>query len=251
MNNDGDGVLGIRIARKNYSVGLFDLSGTCIHQKRVNIKMSQSPETTMKLVLHDSKALLADSGDRIILAAGVAIPGPYSIKKGRIELMTGVQGWNNISIKNDLEEALNIPVFVEQNANAGALAQYWHNDEQYRNEMLVYIAIGQGVGAGIINNGDLIRGAAGMAGEIGTLPSISPVRNAYAETTDVSKTTVLPLPLQTKLIVKKVRAAIFLSKRPRIWSEKKTPLRQRSFWNPAIIYRWGSSISLTASTRHM
>lgn len=167
LNNDGYGVLGIRIARKNYSVGLFDLSGTCIHQKRVNIKMSQSPETTMKLVLHDSKALLADSGDRIILAAGVAIPGPYSIKKGRIELMTGVQGWNNISIKNDLEEALNIPVFVEQNANAGALAQYWHNDEQYRNEMLVYIAIGQGVGAGIINNGDLIRGAAGMAGEIG------------------------------------------------------------------------------------
>ena len=98
LNNDGYGVLGIRIARKNYSVGLFDLSGTCIHQKRVNIKMSQSPETTMKLVLHDSKALLADSGDRIILAAGVAIPGPYSIKKGRIELMTGVQGWNNISI---------------------------------------------------------------------------------------------------------------------------------------------------------
>ena len=81
--------------------------------------------------------------------------------------MTGVSGWNEISIQEELTEDLQLPVFVEQDANAGALAQYWHKEEDYKNNVLVYIADGQGVGAGIISNGELLKGSIGVAGEIG------------------------------------------------------------------------------------
>lgn len=42
------------------------------------------------------------------------------------------------------------------------LAQYWHNDEDYKNGVVVYIAVGQGVGAGIINNGELLKAVSAL-----------------------------------------------------------------------------------------
>ena len=48
--------------------------------------------------------------------------------------MTGVLGWNEIPIQEKLQDIFKIPVFLEQDANAGALAQYWHNDEDYKFE---------------------------------------------------------------------------------------------------------------------
>lgn len=167
INNNDFGILAIRLARKNYSIGIFDLSSKSIKLKQIDINPSQAPEITIEKIIQDGKKLIEDSKDRKIIAIGMAIPGPYSLKKGRIEIMTGVAGWNKIPIRQLFEETFNIPLFIEQDANAGAMAQYWHNDEQFKNEMLVYIAVGQGVGAGIINNGEIIRGAIGMAGEIG------------------------------------------------------------------------------------
>lgn len=167
INNEDYGVLGIRLARKNYTVGLFDLSGNLVDYKRTNIREDQLPREVFELMIDDARKLVDDSKERKVIAIGMAIPGPYSIKRRRIELMTGVTGWNEIPIQEELVEAFHFPVFVEQDANAGALAQYWHNGEDYKNDVLVYIAVGQGVGAGIINNGELLKGSIGVAGEIG------------------------------------------------------------------------------------
>lgn len=167
VNNDDFGVLAIRLARKNYTVGVADLSGNLVEKKRVDLDVNQHPKVTFESIIRDAGELMLKSDARKIMAIGMAIPGPYSEKRGRIELMTGVLGWNEIPIKETLQEIFKIPVFVEQDANAGALAQYWHNDEDYKNGVVVYIAVGQGVGAGIINNGELLKGCIGVAGEIG------------------------------------------------------------------------------------
>lgn len=167
INKDDFGVLAIRLARKNYTVGVFDLSGRLLDKKRVELDVNQHPKVTFDAIIEDAKKLIESSRSREIMAIGMAIPGPYSEKRGRIELMTGVLGWNEIPIQETLQNIFKIPVFLEQDANAGALAQYWHNDEDYKNGVVVYIAVGQGVGAGIINNGELLKGCIGVAGEIG------------------------------------------------------------------------------------
>lgn len=167
INHDDFGVLAIRLARKNYTVGVFNLSGNLLDKKRVELDVNQHPRITFDSIIEDAGKLIKASRSRQILAIGMAIPGPYSEKRGRIELMTGVLGWNEIPIQETLQEIFRIPVFMEQDANAGALAQYWHNDEDYKNGVVVYIAAGQGVGAGIINNGELLKGCIGVAGEIG------------------------------------------------------------------------------------
>ena len=169
INNDDYGVIGIRLGRKNYTVGLFDLSGNLVDHRRREVDAGPKPRAIFDKIKREAKDLmqLAKQGERKVIAAGIAIPGPYSERRGRIELMTGVSGWNEISIQEELTEDLQLPVFVEQDANAGALAQYWHKEEDYKNNVLVYIADGQGVGAGIISNGELLKGSIGVAGEIG------------------------------------------------------------------------------------
>ena len=56
--------------------------------------------------------------------------------------MTGTIGWDTIPLREVLRERLGIPVFAEQDANCGALAQYWLNPEFYSTQMLIYIAVG-------------------------------------------------------------------------------------------------------------
>lgn len=167
INNEDFGVLAVRIARKNYSVGIFDLSGNSVIVNRRSIPPQQAPANTIEKIIRDGNRLIAQCEKRRIIAVGVALPGPYSTKTGRIEIMTGVLGWNKIPVKELFEEHFRLPVFIEQDANAAALAQYWNSSENLQNQMLVYIAIGQGVGAGIINNGEILRGTEGIAGEIG------------------------------------------------------------------------------------
>lgn len=167
INNDEFRVLAVRIARKNYSVSIFDLSGNSCCSIKKDLIPGQKPEDVLEHILKDAEYLINDTKNQKILAIGIALPGPYSTKHERITLMTEATGWNKISIKECVYDRLKIPVFIEQDANAGALAQYWYNEENYINNSLVYIAVGQGVGAGIIINGQVLRGNIGIAGEIG------------------------------------------------------------------------------------
>lgn len=167
INNDDVGILAIRLARKNYSVGIFNLSGNLVEEKRVKLDVALTPRIIINSILDDAKELIEKAASRKVIAIGLALPGPFNRQKNRIELMTGILGWDEIPLREILEQTFHIPVFLEQDANAGALAQYWHSNGAYRNSLLVYVAVGQGVGAGIINDGKLLRGDIGIAGEIG------------------------------------------------------------------------------------
>lgn len=120
INNDDFGVLAIRLARKNYTVGVFDLSGRLLDKERTELDVNQQPKITFEAIINDAGKLIKSLKSRKIIAIGMAIPGPYSEKRGRIELMTGVLGWNEVPIRETLQDIFKMPVFVEQDANAGA-----------------------------------------------------------------------------------------------------------------------------------
>ena len=56
-------------------------------------------------------------------------------------------------------EHYRIPVIIEEHANAAALAQFWYSKETNNTDVLVYVAFAQGIGAGIVNNGTLLKGS--------------------------------------------------------------------------------------------
>jgi predicted NBD/HSP70 family sugar kinase len=81
--------------------------------------------------------------------------------------MTEFPGWERIQIAREFESTFNMPVYFEHDANAGAIAEWWFGPHNHEQGTLLYVAAGQGIGAGIVQDGRLIRGAQGIAGEIG------------------------------------------------------------------------------------
>lgn len=167
LNNDDFGILSIRLARTHYVLSIFNLSVTQLTQEQYDIPDGQSADETFRHLCTAAEEMIQKSAPRRILACGIAVPGPYSTINNRIALMTGTTGWNDIPLIGILQEKLQIPVFAEHDANCGAMAQYWLNPEFYSSQLLVYVAVGQGIGAGVIDSGTLLRGKLGMAGEIG------------------------------------------------------------------------------------
>ena len=97
---------------------------------------------------------------------GVSIGGPMDSLTGVIKSPPNLPHWDNIPLKEMLASAFSLPVYVEHDGNAGALAEwYFGAGKGYTN--LVFITMGTGFGAGLILDGRLFRGTSNTAGEIG------------------------------------------------------------------------------------
>jgi glucokinase len=101
-----------------------------------------------------------------IVAISVAIGGPLDVLNGIIKSPPNLPGWTNIPLKNLLTQRFSLPVYVEHDGNAGALAEFYFGaGRNFRN--VIFITMGTGFGAGLILNGQLYRGSSDTAGEIG------------------------------------------------------------------------------------
>lgn len=99
-------------------------------------------------------------------AIGVSFGGPVDAETGTVRLSHHVAGWENIPLKQLLEDEFSVPVTVDNDANVAALGEYRFG-AGVGNHSLFYITISTGVGGGWILNGQPWRGVGGMAGEIG------------------------------------------------------------------------------------
>lgn len=167
LSEDSYYVIGIRLARRYYKVGLFGINGTLKEVKRQEIEHDQTPTVTMEEIIVCAKDLCGKAGEEKVLAVGMAIPGPFIKKEGKIAVLTESVGWGNMEFREELAKHLPYPVFIEHDANAGAYAQIWYDRSINKEECLVYVAVGQGLGAGIIYNEEILKGELGIAGEIG------------------------------------------------------------------------------------
>ena len=100
------------------------------------------------------------------LALGVSCGGPLDRVNGVIQRPPNLPTWDNVEIKQVLEKTFGIPCHVENDANAGAIAEHRFGAGQGCSHM-VFLTLGTGLGAGLILNGKIYHGANGMAGEIG------------------------------------------------------------------------------------
>ena len=116
------------------------------------------------------RAAEAQRGGRRVVALSVAIGGPLRIREGVLLDPPHLPGWHHIPLKVRLaREFPELPVHVEHDGNAGALAEFRFGAGRTRRGLrhLVFLTFGTGLGAGIVLNGQLLRGASDTAGEVG------------------------------------------------------------------------------------
>ncbi|PKG25603.1 ROK family transcriptional regulator [Niallia nealsonii] len=150
----------------NYIFGvLTDLQGNIVVQKNEKYKNS-SFEETLQLIQKVISFLIsaAPSSPYGIVGIGIGAPGIVN-KEGDILLAPNL-GWKNISLKTEIENVYNVPVIVENEANAGAYGEKKFGSGKHFDH-LVYVSAGIGIGAGIIMNGELYNGFNGYSGEVG------------------------------------------------------------------------------------
>ena len=101
-----------------------------------------------------------------VAAVGVGAPGVIQASRGVVVKSPNFPDWNNLPLKQELENAVGIPVFIENDANVAALGEQWRGAAQGINSM-IFLTLGTGVGGGIVLDGRIWSGADGMAGEVG------------------------------------------------------------------------------------
>lgn len=107
----------------------------------------------------------AEAGQKL-MGIGVCAPGPIDTAQGVVLSPPNFSGWVGVPLRRILEDAFGCPVFIDQDANACALAEKWFG-AMGKYDHFVYVLGDGGLGGGLFLNGDIYRGSRNIAGEIG------------------------------------------------------------------------------------
>ena len=101
-----------------------------------------------------------------LMSIGISCGGPLDPVKGLVQAPPNLPTWIDVPITSILQDEFDVPCFLENDANAGALAEYWYGAGTGTKNM-VFLTMGTGLGAGLILDGRLYRGSSYLAGEVG------------------------------------------------------------------------------------
>jgi N-acetylglucosamine repressor len=127
------------------------------------------PEFTKDLARRIRKMLEGQGPGAVCEGIGVVVPGMVDQRTGKV-LNAPALGWRGVDIRSKIAAATNLPVHVENSGRACALAQLWLEKAETAGQSFVYVSVSDGVGTGIVMNGELIRGRDHIAGEFGHMP---------------------------------------------------------------------------------
>ncbi|MBX9388588.1 ROK family protein [Streptomonospora nanhaiensis] len=150
------------------TAALGDSEGGVLAREAIAYDVAGDPERGVRRAVWLVETLLGRVrvDRRTVVAATAAVPGPVDLATGEIGAITCMPRWAGFRPGEALGLRLGVPVTAENDANLCALAEMADGAGQGR-EHVVYVRLGQGVGAGIVVGGALFRGAGGTAGEIG------------------------------------------------------------------------------------
>jgi len=148
-------------------------TGDILAESRIEDWASGDPERDLAVLVDEVRSIARQTDTRLaeIAALGVSSPGPLDSSTGIVIDAPNLPGWRNFPLRSRLEAELGLPVRVENDANAAALAEWRHGAGQGARS-LVFLTMSTGVGAGLIFDGRLYRGAHFEAGEIGHVPVV-------------------------------------------------------------------------------
>jgi len=150
----------------NYLLGvLTDLDGNISQEKVMTFKDLSYNEIEEQLFnTIDSLISSAPPSPHGIVGIGVGVPGIVD-KSGEVLLAPNLN-WTNVNLKSILQKKYNLPVIIENEANAGAYGEKkFGAGKEFEN--IIYVSAGIGIGVGLILNGSLYKGSNGFSGELG------------------------------------------------------------------------------------
>lgn len=165
---DAGHLLVVALGARGLGVGIADLSGALLTLYNEPCDIADGPESVLGRVesLLDKMISKRGKGAPPIWGVGIGVPGPVEFATGRPVAPPIMPGWDDYPIRERLSAKYNAPVWVDNDVNLMALGELRTGLAQGENNV-VFIKVGTGIGAGLISDGHLHRGADGAAGDIG------------------------------------------------------------------------------------
>lgn len=167
LNPDGGCAIGVEIGVDFISAVLTDFVARILWRQRIPTNPDEKQEAIIQKAEEIvEKALAIGKAHGLSpLGIGLGVPGLVNIQEGTLVFAPNLR-WFNVPLRQMWAQRFGIPVYVENEANAAALGEYYFgNARDIQN--LIYLSAGVGLGGGIIIKGRLFRGSNGYAGEIG------------------------------------------------------------------------------------
>jgi glucokinase len=166
MTTNGPVFIGIDLGGSTLKGALISNTGEIIEETRFEAEQ-KGPDALFGQVVQAALGLRdhKNAGGRV-QGIGVGIPGLVNRKTNRIEVMPKLPALSQIDITTELSRETGLPVILDNDANAAAYGELQAGAARDRREVF-FVTLGTGIGAGLIINGQIYRGAAGFAGEFG------------------------------------------------------------------------------------
>jgi glucokinase-like ROK family protein len=161
-------VIGVDLGATHMTLILADCAGQVIREVETPLDIDAGPDICLPHVITQIMQVLSGAGLSIsqVSAVGLGVPGPVVADLGLVSFPPIMPNWDNFPIRSHLMEKLGVPVVLGNDAELGALGE-WAYGAGRGEEVLAYIKIGTGIGAGLLIDGKIFRGVTGTAGEIG------------------------------------------------------------------------------------
>ena len=163
-------ILGVDMGASHVSVALTDLRGQILCWRHSDHPVRDDPKGTIALMLELCEDCLASEPKYATSLMGIGVAAPCPVDPRYPDRLPEVvlPAWAGVDLGKALRSRFGVPVFLDNDANLGAVAEHWWGGGRGLDDF-AYIKVATGVGAGYMIRGDIYRGATGVAGEIGHL----------------------------------------------------------------------------------
>jgi len=162
--NDQRAIVVADLRPGNTTIAVADVNGRFLSQE--SMATPGDPRAAIKALIARIKHQIQLHGDREFEGIGISLSGRFDLANQHVVFVPNLK-WSEFDLKGPIEEATGIRVELENAANACVLAEVWFGHAAEKLPDSVVVTVAEGVGTGIFSNGQLVRGANGMAGEFG------------------------------------------------------------------------------------
>jgi glucokinase len=174
-------LLAIDLGGTKLALAVFSQEGDLLYEEKINLAERKGIETgrLITAMIAENLEKQRNKGAEIV-AIGVSVPGIYHRNKGTV-WAPNIEGWENYPLLQEIKSvAGNIPVAIDSDRACSILGECWKGAAQDCSDA-IFLAVGTGIGAGILVAGKILRGANDIAGAIGWMVLEHPFQHHYKD----------------------------------------------------------------------
>jgi len=164
LNVERAGIIGVNVRPATTTIALADLNAQFIAHE--SFRTGEDANVFIENLTGRLESFIRMHPDIYFEGIGISMPGRVDSVSKKLVFAPNL-GWRDVDLQSPLERATGLPVEIENAANACALAEIWFDRRSNGMQDLITVTVSEGIGTGIITNGQLLRGVNGIAGEFG------------------------------------------------------------------------------------